>query len=141
MPKSDARIRPLQRSDDRSGFCSVNIDLERYAGQNQFRHHVRRTYVAVTAERVCGFVIISPGELTAESIPRSVPAYLPAYPLPVLPFSRPAVDERDQCKENGRLLPNAMFGLASDLRDRFGCMGGSLTPSPAPADSTTASAS
>ena len=127
MPKSDVRIRPLQRSDDRSGFRSGNIDLDRYfqryAGQNQFRHHLGTTYVAVTAERICGFATISPGELTAESIPRSVRARLPAYPLPILRISRLAVEERDQGKGVGRLLLRAMFELALDLRDRFGCMG------------------
>ena len=127
MPKSDVRIRPLQRSDDRSGFRSGNIDLDRYfqryAGQNQFRHHLGTTYVAVTAERICGFATVNPGELTADSIPKSLRARLPAYPLPILRISRLAVDERDQGKGLGRLLLKAMFGMALDLRDRFGCMG------------------
>ena len=127
MPKSDVRIRPLQRSDDRSRFRSGNIDLDRYfqryAGQNQFRHHLGTTYVAVTAERICGFATVNPGELTADSIPKSLRARLPAYPLPILRISRLAVDERDQGKGLGRLLLKAMFGMALDLRDRFGCMG------------------
>ena len=127
MPKSDVRIRPLQRSDDRSGFRSGNIDLDRYfqryAGQNQFRHHLGTTYVAVTAERICGFATVNPGELTVNSIPKSLRARLPAYPLPILRISRLAVDERDQGKGLGRLLLKAMFGMALDLRDRFGCMG------------------
>jgi len=127
MPKSDVRISPLQRSDDRSGFRSGNIDLDRYfqryAGQNQFRHHLGTTYVAVTAERICGFATVNPGELTADSIPKSLRARLPAYPLPILRISRLAVDERDQGKGLGRLLLKAMFGMALDLRDRFGCMG------------------
>jgi GNAT superfamily N-acetyltransferase len=127
MPESDVRIRLLQRSDDRSGFRSGNIDLDRYfqryAGQNQFQHHLGTTYVAVTAERICGFVTITPGELTADSIPRSVRARLPAYPLPILRICRLAVDERDQGKGIGRFLLRAMLGLALELRDRFGCLG------------------
>lgn len=127
MPETDIQVRPLQRSDDRSGFRSGNVDLDRYfqryAGQNQFRHHLGTTYVAVTAERICGFATITPGELTADSIPKSLRARLPAYPLPILRISRLAVDERDQGKGIGRLLLKAMFGLALDLRDRFGCMG------------------
>jgi GNAT superfamily N-acetyltransferase len=127
MPETDIQVRLLQRSDDRSRFRSGNIDLDRYfqryAGQNQFRHHLGTTYVAVTAERISGFATISPGELTAESIPRSVRARLPAYPLPILRISRLAVEERDQGKGVGRLLLRAMFELALDLRDRFGCMG------------------
>ena len=51
------------------------------------------------------------------------PTRVPAYPLPILRISRLAVDERDQGSGIGRLLLRAMFGLALDLRDRFGCMG------------------
>jgi GNAT superfamily N-acetyltransferase len=137
MPKSDVRISPLQRSDDRSGFRSGNIDLDRYfqryAGQNQFRHHLGTTYVAVTAERVCGFATVNPGELTTDSIPRSLRARLPAYPRTrcrscVFPGSRLT---SDQGKGFGRLLLKAMFGMALDLRDRLGCMGVIVDAKPA----------
>ena len=120
-------IRPLQPADDRRAFRSgdeaLDLYFHRYAGQNQFRHHLGTTYVAVTAERICGFATVNPGELTADSIPKSLRARLPAYPLPILRISRLAVDERDQGKGLGRLLLKAMFGMALDLRDRFGCMG------------------
>ena len=45
------QIRPLQPSDPRQDFISGQIDLDtffqRYAGQNQFRHHIGVTYVAL----------------------------------------------------------------------------------------------
>ena len=43
-------VRPLARTDDRSGFACGNIELDRfvqrYAGQNHFRHHIGTTHVA-----------------------------------------------------------------------------------------------
>ena len=51
-------IRALRESDDRSAFQSGDPDLDRflrkYAGQNQFRHHIGATYVAVERDRVAG---------------------------------------------------------------------------------------
>lgn len=45
-------VRRLRSSDDRSGFRSGQVDLDRFfvrfAGQNQFRHHVGTTYVGVS---------------------------------------------------------------------------------------------
>ena len=47
-------IRALREEDDRAAFRSGDPDLDRflhrYAGQNQFRHHVGTTYVAVEGE-------------------------------------------------------------------------------------------
>jgi len=44
-------VRRLEPEDDRTNFRSGNVDLDRffarYAGQNQFRHHIGTTYVAV----------------------------------------------------------------------------------------------
>lgn len=50
----EIRIRRLEPRDDRSGFRSGNIDLDRffqrYAGQNQFRHHIGCVGVVVDAK-------------------------------------------------------------------------------------------
>jgi hypothetical protein len=47
-------IRRLEPSDDRRRFTSVNPELDRFfqrfAGQNQFRHHVGVTYMAVAED-------------------------------------------------------------------------------------------
>lgn len=44
-------VRRLEPHDDRTRFRSGNVELDRfflrYAGQNQFRHHIGTTYVAV----------------------------------------------------------------------------------------------
>ena len=125
--KTDVRIRALARGDKREGFRSGNIDIDRffqrYAGQNQFRHHIGTTYVAISDERIKGFVTVSPGELTADSVNQAMRKRLPAYPVPVLRISRLGVDERDQGQEIGSLLLRFAFGLALDLRDRYGCAG------------------
>jgi GNAT superfamily N-acetyltransferase len=123
----EVRVRRLEPRDDRSGFRSGNIDLDRffqrYAGQNQFRHHVGTTYVAVQGDHITGFVTVSSGEMVAEKLTKSLRKHLPAYPLPILRLARLAVDERFQGHGIGRLLLRAMLGLALEMRDRVGCIG------------------
>jgi len=123
----EVRVRRLEPRDDRSGFRSGNIDLDRffqrYAGQNQFRHHVGTSYVAVQGDHITGFVTVSSGEMVAEKLTKSLRARLPAYPLPILRLARLAVDERFQGHGIGRLLLRAMLDLALKMRDRVGCIG------------------
>ncbi len=80
-------IRRLEPRGDRSGFHSGSIDLDRclqrYAGQNRFRHHIGTTYVAVHTERVAGFVSVSSGEMAVEHLSKALRKGLPSYPLPV----------------------------------------------------------
>ncbi len=126
--EQEVRIRRLEPSDDRSGFCSGNIDLDRffqrYAGQNQFRHHIGTTYVAIREEeQITGFVTVASGEMSVEELPKTLRKHLPSYPLPILRIARLAVDERYQGHGVGRLLLRAMLKLALDLRDRTGCTG------------------
>jgi GNAT superfamily N-acetyltransferase len=123
----EVRVRRLEPRDDRTGFRSGNIDLDRffqrYAGQNQFRHHIGTTYVAVQGDHITGFVTVSSGELAAEQLTKSLRRRLPAYPLPILRLARLAVDGRFQGHGIGRLLLRAMLGLALEMRDRVGCIG------------------
>ena len=53
--------RALREADDRSSFLSGDADLDRffslYAGQNQFRHHVGTTYIAIEETEILGFVL------------------------------------------------------------------------------------
>jgi GNAT superfamily N-acetyltransferase len=123
----EIRVRRLEPRDDRSGFCSGNIDLDRffqrYAGQNQFRHHIGTTYVAVQGDQIVGFTTVSSGELTAETVAKALRRRLPAYPLPILRLARLAVDKRFQGHGIGRLLLRAMLQLALEMRDRVGCIG------------------
>src|SRR5579863_9408989 len=96
MPTSIRRLRP---DDDRSRFHSGNVDLDRffvrYAGQNQFRHHIGTTYVAVDATgHIAGFATVTASEIAPDALPTPKRKRLPRYPVPVLRLARLAVDER-----------------------------------------------
>ena len=123
----EVHVRRLGPRDDREGFRSGSIDLDRffqrYAGQNQFRHHVGTTYVAVQGDHITGFVTVSSGEMVAEKLMKSLRKHLPSYPLPILRLARLAVDERFQGHGVGRLLLRVMLELALEMRDRVGCIG------------------
>ncbi len=125
--EGEIRIHRLESNDDCSGFRSGKIDLDcffqRYAGQNQFRHHIGTTYVAIQGDCITGFVTVSSGEMMAEELPKPLRGRLPAYPLPILRVARLAVDERFQGHGIGRLLLRAMLELALEMRDRVGCTG------------------
>lgn len=125
--KFEVRVRRLEPRDDRTGFRSGNIDLDRffqrYAGQNQFRHHIGTTYVAVQGDRIVGFVTVSSAEMVAERLAKTLRRRLPAYPLPILRLARLAVDERFQGHGIGRLLLRAILTLALEMRDHLGCIG------------------
>ena len=125
--KLEVRVRRLEPRDDRTEFRSGNIDLDRffqrYAGQNQFRHHIGTTYVAVQGDRIVGFVTVSSGEMVAEKLAKNLRRRLPAYPLPILRLARLAVDERFQGHGIGKLLLRAMLEIALEMRDRVGCIG------------------
>jgi hypothetical protein len=75
-------VRRLEPDDDRSGFQSGNIELDRffirYAGQNQFRHHLGTTYVAVDDDgSIAGFVTVTASELAPSDLPRKRSKALP----------------------------------------------------------------
>ncbi len=123
----EVHVRRLEIQDGRSAFRSGDIELDRffqrYAGQNQFRHHIGTTYVAVIANQIVGFATVSTGEITAENITSNLRKRLPAYPLPILRIARLAVDERFQGQGLGKLLLQSMLELALTLRDQVGCVG------------------
>ncbi|MFQ5790198.1 MAG: GNAT family N-acetyltransferase [Acidobacteriota bacterium] len=118
-------IRALQRSDDRQAFRSgdetLDLYFHRYAGQNQFRHHIGVTYVAVEAQQILGFVTVSPGSLDADDLPTGRPA--PPYPVPILRVARLAVDESARGHGLGRALLRFAIELAERMMAEFGCVG------------------
>lgn len=120
-------IRRLRSVDDRSGFRSGNVDLDRffqlYAGQNQFRHHIGTTYIAVEGESLLGFVTVSPAQLDAEDAGKAAKNRLPHYPLPVLRMARLAVDASAQGRGVGHTLLRHVFALAWRLAEDYGCVG------------------
>jgi GNAT superfamily N-acetyltransferase len=125
-------IRRLSPEDDRSAFRSGNIDLdrffERYAGQNQFRHHIGTTYVAVDdAGVISGYATVTASEIAPEALHASKRKRLPKYPVPVLRLARLAVDERAKGQGVGSLLLRGVLALAlalaAKMADDFGCIG------------------
>jgi GNAT superfamily N-acetyltransferase len=120
-------IRRLLQEDDRSDFRSGNVELDRffqrYAGQNQFRHHIGTTYVAVEDGMIAGFATVTPSEIAVAELASSRRRKLPNYPLPVLRLARLAVDERARGRGIGSALLRAVFVLAHRLADDFGCLG------------------
>lgn len=120
-------IRALRESDDRSDFHSgdalLDVFLQKYAGQNQFRHHIGVTYVAVDEGRILGFVTVAPGEIEIERMPVAARKALPRYPIPVLRLGRLAVDASAQGQGLGGQLLRFVLALALRLSDEYGCLG------------------
>lgn len=122
------RVRRLEPADDRSEFSCGNVELDRffrqYAGQNQFRHHLGTTYVAIEEDgRIAGFATVSPTEILAERVPSSMKKRLPRFPLPALRLARLAVDTRMSGRGVGRMLVASVLRLARDLSESVGCVG------------------
>jgi GNAT superfamily N-acetyltransferase len=118
--------RQLRKNDDRSAFFSGNVNLDRFfrlfAGQNQFRHHIGTTYVAVEQDEIVGFVTVSVGHIEIDQLPKSIrPPH--RYPLPILRIARLAVAQSSQKRGIGKELLKYSFHLAYELNDRYGCCG------------------
>jgi GNAT superfamily N-acetyltransferase len=118
-------IRALRPDDDRAAFHSGDAALDlffhRYAGQNQFRHHVGVTYVAITDGRIVGFLTVSPATLDAEGVPGK--RRLPPYPVPVLRLARLATDQGARGGGIGTALLRHAIELAERMQDEVGCVG------------------
>lgn len=116
-------IRPLQPADDRSRFHSGQPDLDRffqrYAGQNQFRHHVGVTYVAVADAGIAGFVTVAAAHVTGTSLPRKAAV----AQVPVLRLARLAVATAAQGKGVGVALVRFVLELAHGMAAQVGCTG------------------
>jgi len=120
-------VRLLGETDDRSSFQSgdehLDLFFRRYAGQNQFRHHIGTTYVAVEDSTILGFATVAVGHVEIENIPSSLRKKLPDYPLPILRLARLAVDRNAQGKGIGERLMRTVFSVAIELREKLGCVG------------------
>ena len=118
-------IRALQRSDHRQDFQSgdeaLDLYFHRYAGQNQFRHHIGVTYIAVEEKRILGFVTVSPGSLDAEELASG--RRPPPYPVPILRIARLAVDESARGRGLGKALLRFCIELAVQMMEELGCVG------------------
>jgi predicted N-acetyltransferase YhbS len=118
-------IRPLERSDDRQAFSSgdeaLDLFFHRYAGQNQFRHHIGVSYVAVDDQRILGFVTLSPASLDAGDLPSG--RKMPPYPVPILRVATLAVDRSARGLGLGKALLRHAIGLAVRMSTEVGCAG------------------
>lgn len=120
-------VRRLRASDDRTSFrcgdATLDRFLHRYAGQNQFRHHLGVTYVAVDDDRILGYATVAPRHLEIEDLPAATRKGLPHYPVPCLGLARLAVDEAAQGQGVGLALLRTVFLLALELSEEVGCAG------------------
>ncbi len=121
-------VRRLEPHDDRTRFLSGNVELDRfflrYAGQNQFRHHIGTTYVAVRDDGfIAGFATVPASEVTPAAVSATKRKRLPQYPLPVLRLARLAVDERAKGQGIGSLLLRVVLALAQQMARDVGCVG------------------
>lgn len=120
-------VRLLGEADDRSSFQSGDEQLDlffrRYAGQNQFRHHIGTTYVAVEDSAILGLATVTVGHVEIEDLPSSLRKKLPDYPLPILRLARLAVEQNAQGKGVGDHLIRTVFSVAIELREKLGCVG------------------
>ena len=130
------RARSLERSDIRdrldSGEPALDRFLERYAGQNQWRHHLAVTYVAVeeSTRVVVGFVTVAAGTLNpAEASTAKVPTGGYSQ-VPVLRFARFAVDRRLQGLGLGEELMHFAMQIAVVQADLVGCVGAVVDAKP-----------
>ena len=127
MPELDIQFRALKSKDDRTAFCSGNIELDRffqrYAGQNQFRHHIGITYILSTRNKIVGFITVSAGEIAVEDLPSQARHRLPEYPLPVMRIARLAIDKQFQGLGLGKKILRYGFQLALEMKSHYGCVG------------------
>jgi len=120
-------IRALREHDNRASFRSADADLDRFfrqfAGQNQFRHHLGVTYVAVDDQNILGFATVAAAHVEIDELPAAVRRKLPQYPLPVLRLARLAVDQSAQGQGLGLQLLRFVLRLALQMADDYGCLG------------------
>lgn len=120
-------IRALREGDDRTAFRSGDADFDRFfqqfADQNQFRHHLGVTYVAVDGRDVLGFATIAAAHVEIDGLPLAVRRKLPHYPLPVLRLARLAIDQSGQGQGLGLHLLGFVLRLALQMSDDYGCVG------------------
>lgn len=122
-------IRKLKPNDDRAAFCSGDVEIDRffikYAGQNQFKHTIGTTYVAIdkSNENIIGYVTVSVSSLHVNGLEKSIFNKFPKYPLPILRIARLGVDQSSQAMGIGKRLLQEMLFLAIDLQAMAGCVG------------------
>ena len=122
-------VRKLEKRDDRKDFRSGEIEIDRFfvkfAGQNQFKHKIGNTYIAIDkdTQQILAYATVSVSSLNVDELDISEFKKLPNYPLPILRIARLGVDERFQSQGIGRVLLQKMFYLAMEVEELVGCVG------------------
>lgn len=119
-------IRSLQKEDDKNYFdCAndeLNIFFKKYASQNQFKHYIGSTYIAMIGNIIVGFITINVSSIKIDDY-ENLDQKFPKYPLPILRISRLAVDKRFQNKGIGKELLKFVLNLSLQQKEQFGCIG------------------
>ena len=122
-------IRKLEKRDRRQTFRSGEIEIDRFfvkfAGQNQFKHKIGNSYVAVdtASGTVLGYATIAVGSMNIEGLEIEEFKKFPHYPLPIVRIARLGVDERFQSQGIGRKLMQKMLYLSIEIEELVGCVG------------------
>ena len=120
-------IRLLTSRDDTSTFdcddVSLNQYLRQYAKQNQFKHYIGTTYIALLGTRIVGYVSVSSSSIRTDEISENLTKKLPKYPLPILRLARLAVDKQYQKQGIGKALLKFVLQLTLKQKEQFGCFG------------------
>lgn len=120
-------IRLLREHDNRGNFRAGDPELDRFfhrfAGQNQFKHYIGATYVAVDGDRIMAYATVAPTQIEIDDLPATVAKKLPSYPLPILRLARLAVDDSAQRQGLGKELLRFVFRLALKMSEDYGCIG------------------
>jgi len=120
-------IRLLQKEDDTSSFdckeSNLNLFLKQYAKQNQFKHYIGTTYIAIFDNKVIGYVSVSSSSIRVDELGELIVKKLPQYPLPILRLTRLAVDKNYQHKGIGKALLKWVLKLTLKQKEQFGCFG------------------
>lgn len=125
----EIEIRQLRQSDYRKDFCSGDIEIDRFfikfAGQNQFKHKVGSTYVAIEkpSEKILGYATVSISSLNIDGLNLSEFEKFPKYPLPILRIARLGVDKTYQSQGVGAKLLKKMLYIAMEIEQMAGCIG------------------
>lgn len=122
-------IRKLEKRDNREEFSSGEIEIDRFflkfAGQNQFKHRIGSTYVAIesTSQQIVGYATVSVGSMNVHELDVSEFSQFPYYPLPIVRVARLGVDRRFQSQGIGKELLQRMLYLAMEIEELAGCIG------------------
>ena len=122
-------IRSLERSDVRDGFdCgdpALDVFIRQYAGQNQWRHHIAVTYVAVedSSRLVLGYVTVAAGGIQNDDATAGGVRDFGYSQVPMLRVARMAVDRRLQGLGLGEQLLRFALSVAVRQSELTGCVG------------------